>query len=611
MSERPVFGKTEKVLLWTFLIFSWVILWLKAGLSPITHDEAATFFYYVQGKSFIPFFADADPNNHVLNSALTSVFYSLFGDSLISLRLASLLFFPLYFYFVIKIAGKIKNTFVKWVFILVFVFSNGLVDFFSLCRGYGMSMALLMGSIYYLIQALQTNKTKYQPAFLSLALLAFLANMTLLVSFLMIFIFFVYLQIKDISNGNKKNILILPASVFLIAILLLPLIKYLFMLQNTGGLYYGSHGGFWTFSVPSVLYMLTGISSSIVPYVVLMLFLLMIIFFVIQLRNKLLPLSSSPELIFFTLLSGSIAGVCFMGSVMNVNYPEDRTGLYFFPYFIGNLCFLTDKIVSLRKNFYVLIILIPLLFFPADFVISGSFSKHGIVYPQKYIYTGDRVPEKFITEVIAKHKPGDFPATIGGNSIRMFSWAYYNYRNDGSQSVLQFVNYPSTDEDYQIVKTNEIHGWRAYYDSINYDASLKVLLLKKKKAYTRVLLKTIHISSGNISDEIYNMGEFLADSLTGKTLYLGYRLAFSSDASPFNAKIGIDVIGNKEEKKSEQFIGLNWMKLKYSGNDINFTNGLLIHKISPGVKTIKTFIRNNNNIMYQFAGDLYLYEMKS
>lgn len=301
-----------------------------------------------------------------------------------------------------------------------------------------------------------------------------------------------------------------------------------------------------------------------------------------------------------------------MGEAMSVNYPEDRTGLYLFPYFIGSLFFLLDKMLLVKKNKLLMLVLIPLLFFPVSFLVSGCFSKDGISYPEKIIYRGDRFPKRFFDQIYAEHKTGDFPASIGGNSIKMFSWAYYNYRNDGSQSSLQFWDYPSTAEEYQIVRTDEIHGWKNYYDSIDYDSQLGLILMKRKKPYRKVLLDTILVTSTGITNkEFLNIAEIRTDSLINKSLYLGYRLSFSTAAIPFNSKIFIDLTGNHGEKISEQYISLNWLKLKYSGDKTNFINGLLIRQVAPGVKTIKTYVRNYDKTSYNVTGVFYLFEMKS
>jgi len=116
----------------------------------MAHDEIATFHYYVQTARFIPFFSHEDMNNHVINSALSSLFTYIFGLSPLVLRLANLLFFPLFCFFIWKLAIQFKTKLIRWWFIISLFLVQGFIEFFSLSRGYGMSMALLAVMLFIL-----------------------------------------------------------------------------------------------------------------------------------------------------------------------------------------------------------------------------------------------------------------------------------------------------------------------------------------------------------------------------------------------------------------------------------------------------------------------------
>ena len=69
----------EPVLFVLLSALNWAYLILRAVYVPMAHDEIATFHYYVQTADFMPFIAHWDMNNHFVNSALTTLFYSAFG----------------------------------------------------------------------------------------------------------------------------------------------------------------------------------------------------------------------------------------------------------------------------------------------------------------------------------------------------------------------------------------------------------------------------------------------------------------------------------------------------------------------------------------------------
>ncbi len=604
MSEHPIFSKKESFLLWILFTAIWTYLWLKTLMAPMSHDEIATFFYYIQNHSFLPFFTQADANNHVLNSALTTLSYTLFGDAPLALRLPSLLMFIPYFYFTVKISTQIKNLIIRWAFILTLITSAGMIEFFALSRGYGMSMALLLGCIYYLMRGFRTNKTAHYLICLFLALMALLANLTLLVSFLIIFAWLILFQFLRYQAGIKRNILLLTGYLFMAIIPLGLFLKYIFLLQNTGALYYGSLSGFWQLSVHSISFMFTGLSGPFFPFLFLGWFIIMMIFFMVILFSvKIRSLIFDAQMIFWVLLCGNIAAIIFMGKVMKVNYPEDRTGLYLFPFFVGSLCFLSDKLLQQWNKKWLLVVLLPLLFFPINLLVSANFGRSNI-------YLQDRFPQRFFDAVYAQHAQGEFPASVGGNSVKLFCWTFFNYRKDGSLGPVHFWNNPSHDEEFQIVMPDEIPSWRTYYDSIDCDKYSGLLLLKRKIAYHKHLLKVDDVAAATKKPQEYlNLTETDVDSLAGKTLYMGYKLSINTAAAPFNARVVIDICDSNGKSLTYEYISLNWLKLHYQSPDINFLNGMLIPKLPPEAAKIKTYIWNLSKVPFSVKGKVFLFEM--
>jgi hypothetical protein len=606
MTETSAFSKKERILLFALFAAIWAFLWIKAIVAPMSHDEVATFFYYVQNHRFLPFVTQADANNHILNSAFTTLFYSLWGASPIVLRLESLLSFAVYFFFTVKISAHLKNKLVRWAFIIVFASASGMIEFFALSRGYGMSMAFLLGSLYYLMQTLQQNRALTYAASLLMGVLALSANLTLLVSFLIVFAWLLMRQLIQFRGGLKRNVAILISTIFLFIIPLWVLMKYIFHLQSAGALYYGSLSGFWQLTVNSLSFMFTGCNGPVVPFIILFLFInAAAIFLAILYKEKLLPLLTEPAMVFFVLLCANIAALLLMGRLLKVNYPEDRTGLYLFPFFIGSLCFLTDKALALWNRKWLLILLLPLMFFPVNFLYSLNFSRCNI-------YIEDRFPQRYFDRVSSAQRPGDFPPTVGGNSVKLFCWTYFNYRSGGTQGAVHFWNFPSIDEEYQIVRPDEIPAWKNSYDSIDYDKYSGLLLLQRKSTYTRVLLDSLSVSTpAEIKDEYFDLCTFSADSLRGKTLYLGYKLTFSTAEAPFNTRVVIDV-GDKDGKSlAYEYISLNWLKLHYEGNSTNFINGMLIHKLPPEAVSIKSYIWNLDKAPYSVKGNVYLFNLNN
>ena len=263
-----------------FIIVSgivWIYLLLRAYYVPIVHDEAATFYYYIQTRDFLPFIAHPDANNHILNSALSCLFYIITGSSKLSLRLANLIFFPVYAYYIYKISCEIKSGIIKWSFLIILLFTHNFIEFFGISRGYGMSMGLLTGMIYYLISFQKNNQLKNMTLCLVFGILAVTANLSLLTSFLIVFILLVTGQILNINNLKtefKKKSFILITFLGILSIGFFTF--YMNYMKKHGLLYYGRLDGLWEVTIKYFAALLTDSQSLIFPVAFTIMFVLIV-----------------------------------------------------------------------------------------------------------------------------------------------------------------------------------------------------------------------------------------------------------------------------------------------------------------------------------------------
>jgi hypothetical protein len=121
----------------------------RAATLSLTHDEALTWLFHARAPlSQIFGFGGAIPtNNHLLNTLLCKAAATLLGPSELALRLPNLLAHAAYLFF----SWKLLRRFVAPVTALAgFLLLNAqpfLLDFFSLCRGYGLSLGFLLAGL--------------------------------------------------------------------------------------------------------------------------------------------------------------------------------------------------------------------------------------------------------------------------------------------------------------------------------------------------------------------------------------------------------------------------------------------------------------------------------
>lgn len=153
----------------------------------ITIDEAVTFLIYIK-SGLLSLFNFNEANNHFLNTLLAKIFSTIGGNHDFVLRLPNLLGYVIYLAF----AWLLLKRFIRGTMgVLGFVLLNTnpyVLDFFSLCRGYGLSLGFLMASLYFFTLFLsrsgergsEVDRYSSLTRALGMAAVAVLCNFTLL-----------------------------------------------------------------------------------------------------------------------------------------------------------------------------------------------------------------------------------------------------------------------------------------------------------------------------------------------------------------------------------------------------------------------------------------------
>lgn len=220
----------------------------RAYALSITHDEAGTTdllaltYQDIIGSPR----AFTSANNHILNSWLMKFFVSLFGDAEWVLRLPNVLAFPVYFWGCRKLSTCFSaDAVIQSLILLIFCAHPYVIDFFSLCRGYGLALAFQSLAFVHSYQFLQHNKFKsISLAALMLAGSVF-ANLTwlnLLMAWWMAL--GLYFFFKEGIQGIFSRSLYFVVAAVMHALLAVVLWNPLQWIRAAGELRWGSNGWF-------------------------------------------------------------------------------------------------------------------------------------------------------------------------------------------------------------------------------------------------------------------------------------------------------------------------------------------------------------------------------
>jgi hypothetical protein len=319
----------------------------KAAHTAFTHDESFTYLSYVK-KSVIGILTMEEPisaNNHILNSIGMKVIDKLMAPTPFNLRLPNIFGHLLFIIFSALIINTYKNSYYK---VIAFVLLNSniyLIDFFSLARGYGLSLGFLMVHWYFLHKTAGNTQSKNNFRLMLFALfLAMLSNFSVIYYMISLIVIYLIYEVKNYTSNkalflsiiirNMKFVLLLSS--LTIFFLFGPLLK----LVQFNQLYFGGTHNFFDDTIYSLVYYST-ISMGIVDFEIKAIFLIVVILMALIIAIQLIKLfkhKTKIESSFFivSLVIIMLIQITFF-YFFNTKYLIQRTALLFIPIFIFSL----------------------------------------------------------------------------------------------------------------------------------------------------------------------------------------------------------------------------------------------------------------------------------
>ncbi|NQV01182.1 MAG: hypothetical protein HQ542_00920 [Bacteroidia bacterium] len=579
----------RKYHLFIFLALSlliWVYLWLRAIFVPFVHDEVATFHNYIQIANFLPYMAHWDANNHILNSAISTLFYKIFGLSPLVLRMGNLIMFPVFCIYLFKTGRYFSQPVVRWALFISLLMSHGFLEFFSLSRGYGISMALLLPAIYYLIRMTEYFSVRRLIAVILWGAFATLANLSLFNTYLILIL---YLLLFTIFSGRLSTLKQKITSIGWVIVTGIPFLVLFsvisFEFRAKGLLYTGGGNGLWEDTVKTLFSRLFSTDDLILLILVVILFILILVVAMIRLLKERDIFSS--RLVYVIFLAGNLVGALLLHLIFHVNYPENRVALFLFPLFIGSICFATDDLSRFFRTKAALIPLIPLVLIPVHFITHLNLTHAGF-------YIEDLIPPGFYKTVRQNHNPGDFPPIVGGNRLTHFCWSFYDFCEDGTESQISSTNFPETISDFQIADANDLGHFSEDYLVVDSSVVNQRYLLKRKFPADRVLLdqKSSVSTPGLIDYEYYPLYSTLLPNLEGQSAYIGITAEIYSPVEPFHTWIAAEVKDSSGQTLQYERLSLYWFRPAWNESTRDFKNGMFLSQIPPGSSTLNVYIWN-------------------
>ena len=526
----------------TILVFLYVLV--RAIYNPLSHDEVATYFHYIQSGEYLPPQSGIiwDANNHLLNSFLTEISYYLFGNSPFALRLPNVLSFLIYASSVGALLHYLKNKWVRTFGFIALLSVGYLVEYFALCRGYGLSMAFFTCSLTYLLKYIITQKNKHLIVLFGILFLACLANLTLINTYglTLVLLLFIFLMNYK-AYTSKKRIAFFFILISSLVLMLYP-IYFSLQLKAKGALYYGSKTGLWDVTGKTLTQQVFGSTHFLFGlFYVLLISGALFLFFrekaPLQLKLK------SPLFLIIYFIVGNIFAIYFLVYFLAVNFPEDRAAFYFIPLFLLLTLFVLDRLEKLNYISFVF------LFFPVYFLTQLNI--------QGSIFSAD----ERVSQVLHKKVMQDNlkQPTVGAYQTHILCYNYLEQRTGRKTNFAQPYKENDTLQDYLVNKHALIDTNKVFplYKLVYHEKETDVVLLKRKRRVDFKETQTKHFPDTTFQWEYLNLIE---DTLNNqRAIKLNIQTEIKTASNYFKGNLvfsGRDSLNNEIEY---QYINLDWL----------------------------------------------------
>lgn len=412
---------------------------LKAKQASFTHDESYTYLAYVH-QSFMDIisYKRAYTNNHILNTVLMKYAEEFWGSSELVLRLPNILACFIYLAYGFRLLRRMPPVMIFPAFLCLFCHTQ-LCDFFSLARGYGLSFAFMLMSLYHLIRYFEKPENKQLILFHIGSLLAILGNFSLINVYLSALVTYnIICWYRSRLNSSappfrsfRENRIHLWAMLVCVTLLYEPIRR----ISKQGMLNFGGKEGFLenTFgSLISGAFYETPLASPL--YMALKVCMLLVIVFSGLLigwqvfrKNRRFFGEHIGLCTVWLILMGIVVLSYLQHYLIRNDFYEGRFALFIYPLFILNLLFLMNYAYRMRFRLF------PSLFvYGMAIALALNFSLNmNLRFYKDWKYdSGTKSAMTILAEDHAKQQADHKPVSLGINWIFEPTTNFYRYTRD-------------------------------------------------------------------------------------------------------------------------------------------------------------------------------------
>jgi hypothetical protein len=523
-------SRTTAGFVWSFAILSisaFAFTVFRCYHIPLAHDEVATFYYYIQPGSFMPFYAHPDANNHVLNSVLAYFSYRFFGAETWALRLPQCLAIIVYFMVLWQWSKTLHSNASKFLLLALLILPAGLLSLFSLCRGYALSVACFLGIVLYIHKSVLNFSIRNVIITCIWMQLCLASNLSML---------YVIAVLSVLLLGGLYFFKV-PLRFYIIWLVQMLCILYWYLyaqfLNTKGALYYGAGISFWKTTIVSLMQFIWAQPTITWALVCMATLMGLLVFLGIQKKYRLYKKYSFLSL-WISIFIAILLCIFFTKVFLAINFPEDRTGLYLY------LIFAVIFIYALECNTKAWISNVVVIF-AVIMVLPSWRYMHIYNHPWKLYET---FPLRFYNTILNESRKDSLLPVIGGHRVRELIWGFQNYQSGG---LLPHMYAPEQFQflcDWAIAYPQDSVYAAPYYAITDRDCHSGFYLYKRRYPLNRNLLfKSPQQAIPLINQEYYTLIDTQLSKPLQGPLLAEWEFKCSATPVPFDAWVVLEYKG--------------------------------------------------------------------
>ncbi len=393
---------SERFVLLLMAVMAFMYITIRAYCIPITHDEA--FSFYLMDINYLQALGTT-ANTHWLNTFCMKLPNLLGLNQPFALRWHSIAAFGVYVFFIFKIGRFFKTQAAVWMMGTLFLINHFTLEYFSLARGYGLTLALFMGAIYFALKIIHANKIVFNDyvGALLLGTLAVAANYATLFPFIGLMI---YLLIMAYQKEGEIHFLFKRKWTIYLGLIgftcLLAIINLLLIKNISNDLHYGGEQSFLKDTLSSMwanIFQVPKKTPSSLAWNPTLHFLSGFLLAAIGAITFLGILKKEKNVQLFTFLFTFIYlfnNLLFY--VMDIPFPLGRTALVLFPIIAFGFIFLVDReLLKINWRIRRAIAYTLLVFMGVTFFKSANFNR-------AYVWEHQSVSQVILEEILTDEK---------------------------------------------------------------------------------------------------------------------------------------------------------------------------------------------------------------